>query len=103
MAKVADALDIRIAAGEQQFNRSEFCRLITEGNLGLIQPNASICAGITEIRKIAAVASLFDIRICSHNTLNGIPTTAALHFWVPTHNARYFQEYDLHAVRTDFG
>ena len=103
MAKVADALDIRIAAGEQQFNRWEFYRLITEGKLDIIQPNASICGGITEIRKIAAIASLFDISICSHNTLNGIPTTAALHFWASTHNVRYFQEYDFHATRTDFG
>jgi D-arabinonate dehydratase/D-galactarolactone cycloisomerase len=103
MAKVADALDLRIAAGEQQFNRWEFYRLITEGKLDIIQPDASICGGITEMRKIAAIASLFDISICSHNTLNGIPTTAALHFWVSTHNVRYPQEYDFHAVRTDFG
>jgi D-arabinonate dehydratase/D-galactarolactone cycloisomerase len=103
MAKVADALDMRIAAGEQQFNRWEFYRLITEGKLDIIQPNASICGGITEIRKIAAIASLFDISICSHNTLNGIPTAAALHFWVSAHNVRYPQEYDFHAVRTDFG
>jgi D-arabinonate dehydratase/D-galactarolactone cycloisomerase len=103
LARVADALDVRIAAGEQQFNRWEFYRLITEGKVDIIQPNASICGGLTEIRKIAAVASLFDISIASHNTLNGIPTAAALHFWVSTHNARYPQEYDFHATRTDFG
>ena len=103
MAQVAEALDVRIAAGEQQFNRWEFYRLITEGKLDIIQPNASICGGITEIRKIAAIASLFDVSICSHNTLNGIPTAAALHFWVSTHNVRYPQEYDFHAVRPDIG
>ena len=103
MATVAEALDVRIAAGEQQFNRWEFYRLITEGKLDIIQPNASICGGITEIRKIAAIASLFDVSICSHNTLNGIPTTAALHFWVSTHNVRYPQEYDFHATRPDLG
>jgi D-arabinonate dehydratase/D-galactarolactone cycloisomerase len=103
MAKVADALDVRIAAGEQQFNRWEFYRLITEGHLDIIQPNASICGGITEIRKIAAIASLFDISIASHNTLNGIPTAAAVHFWVSTQNVRYPQEYDFSTWKTDFG
>lgn len=103
LAKVADALDMRIAAGEQQFNRWEFYRLITEGRLDIIQPNASICGGITEIRKIAAIASLFDVSIGSHNTLNGIPTAAALHFWVSTHNVRYPQEYSFNTSRTDFG
>lgn len=103
LARVADAIDVRVAAGEQQFNRWEFYRLITEGHVDIIQPNASICGGITEIRKIAAVASLFEAAIASHNTLNGIPTTAALHFWVSTQNVRYPQEYDFHKVRTDFG
>jgi len=103
LARVADALDVRVAAGEQQFNRWEFYRLITEGHVDIIQPNASICGGITEIRKIAAVASLFETAIASHNTLNGIPTTAALHFWVSTQNVRYPQEYDFSTTRTDFG
>jgi L-alanine-DL-glutamate epimerase-like enolase superfamily enzyme len=103
LARVADALDVRVAAGEQQFNRWEFYRLIVEGHVDIIQPNASICGGLTEIRKIAAVASLFETSIASHNTLNGIPTTAALHFWVSTQNVRYPQEYDFSTVRTDFG
>ncbi|MGA2738662.1 MAG: mandelate racemase/muconate lactonizing enzyme family protein [Bryobacteraceae bacterium] len=103
LARVADAIDVRIAAGEQQFNRWEFYRLIVEGHVDIIQPNASICGGITEIRKIAAVASLFETAIASHNTLNGIPTTAALHFWVSTQNVRYPQEYDFNATRPDFG
>lgn len=93
LAKVADALDMRIAAGEQQFTRWEFYRLITEGHVDLIQPNVIICGGITEMRKIAAMAAIFDISIVSHNTLHGIPTAAAIHFWVSTHNVRYQQEY----------
>jgi len=103
LAQVADALDMRIAAGEQQFTRFEFYRLITEGHVDVIQPNVAICGGITEMRKIAAVASLFDISIVSHNTLNGIPTTAALHFWVSTHNVRYPQEYDFNVSHPDYG
>jgi L-alanine-DL-glutamate epimerase-like enolase superfamily enzyme len=103
LAKVADALDMRIAAGEQQFTRWEFYRLITEGHVDIIQPNVAICGGITEMRKIAAVASIFDTSIVSHNTLNGIPTTAAVHFWVSTHNVRYPQEYDFNVSRQDFG
>ncbi len=103
LARVADAIDVRVAAGEQQFNRFEFYRLIAEGHVDIIQPNASICGGLTEIRKIAAIASLFETAIASHNTLNGIPTTAALHFWVSTQNVRYPQEYDFNTARTDFG
>jgi D-arabinonate dehydratase/D-galactarolactone cycloisomerase len=103
LAQVADALDMRIAAGEQQFTRFEFYRLIVEGRVDIIQPNVIICGGLTEMRKIAAVASLFDTSIVSHNTLNGLPTTAALHFWVSTHNVRYPQEYDYNASHPDYG
>jgi L-alanine-DL-glutamate epimerase-like enolase superfamily enzyme len=103
LAQVADALELRVAAGEQQFARWEFYRLIAEGHVAVIQPDVAICGGITEMRKIAAIASVFDVSIASHNTLNGIPTTAALHFWAATPNARYPQEYDFHAVRPDYG
>ena len=88
-----DALELRVAAGEQQFGRWEFYRLVTEGRVDIIQPGVLICGGITEMRKIAAIASIFDI----------FPTTAALHFWASTLNARYPQEYDFHAVRVDYG
>ncbi len=103
LAQVADALELRVAAGEQQFARWEFYRLITEGKVDIIQPDVALCGGITEMRKIAAIASVFDISIASHNTVNGIPTTAALHFWTATQNVRYPQEYDFHAVRPDYG
>jgi L-alanine-DL-glutamate epimerase-like enolase superfamily enzyme len=103
LAQVCEALELRVAVGEQQFGRWEFYRLLTEGQVDIIQPDVAICGGITEMRKIAAIASVFDVGIASHNTLNGIATTAALHFWAATLNARYPQEYDFHAVRTDYG
>ncbi|MEO7653897.1 MAG: enolase C-terminal domain-like protein, partial [Bryobacteraceae bacterium] len=37
------------------------------------------------------------------NTLNGIATTAALHFWVSTHYVRYPQEYDYNTSEPDHG
>ena len=55
-AELADAVDITVAAGEQDATRWGFRELIERGHVDLIQPDVTRCGGITEMLRIAALA-----------------------------------------------
>ena len=59
-AYLRDHLDIRIAAGEADFNKNSFARFLRRDALDIVQPDAARTAGITETRKIAGYQSVLD-------------------------------------------
>ena len=103
MAQVADAVDIPIAAGEQEYQRWQFRDLILQGHADIIQADVIKCGGITEFKKIAALCSTFNKPITVHNTQPTIGTIAHLHLWVSTPGCMYAQEYNIepHPLRDD--
>ena len=54
-AELADAVDIRVAAGEQDTTLWGFRELIERGHVDLVQPDVTRCGGITEMLRIADV------------------------------------------------
>jgi len=103
IAALAEAVDIPIAAGEQEYQRWQFRDLITIGKVDILQPDVIKCGGITEFKKIAALAQTYDKPITVHNTQPTIGTLAHLHLWVSTPNCIYPQEYNIepHPLRDD--
>lgn len=101
IAKVAQALDIPVAAGEQEYTRWQFRDLITIGQVDIIQPDIIKCGGISEIRKIAVVGQTYNKQIKMHQTQPTIGTLAALHFALATPNCVYRQEHpaDEHPLK----
>lgn len=78
IAQVASKVDIPIAAGERRYTRYDFTEVCEKRALAVIQPDPSHAGGISEVRKIAAMAEAYDIRLAPHNV--GIVTTlAAVH------------------------
>ncbi len=65
--KVANAISIPIAGGEEEYTRWGFTDLITNGALGVCQADAGRCGGITEWMKIAAMASAWNIPMAPHS------------------------------------
>ena len=63
---LAKGLDISIAAGESSFTRYEFRDLFARGALDIVQPNACRAGGLSEVRKIAAMASAYHIPYAPH-------------------------------------
>ncbi len=94
-ASLADAVDIPIAAGEQEYTLWQFRDLILQGRVDIIQPDVIKCGGITEFRKIAALAQAFNKPITVHNTQPTIGTVAHLHLWVSCPSCIYAQEYNI--------
>ena len=103
LAALAAAVDIPIAAGEQEYQRWQFRDLILQGRVDILQPDVVKCGGITEFKKIAALAATFDKPITVHNTQPTVGTLAHLHLWLSTPSCVYPQEYNIepHPLRDE--
>jgi galactonate dehydratase len=61
-----------IALGERLYTRWDFKRVLSEGYVDIIQPDPSHAGGITETRKIAAMAEAYDVALALHCPLGPI-------------------------------
>lgn len=73
----------RIATGEHIYGRYEFRQLLEHNGAEIWQPDIHWCGGLTEIRKIAALAAAYDTPVIPH--VGGTPD--CLHFIMATPNA----------------
>ena len=71
------ALQIPLAAGEQECNLWQFRDLITVANMDILQPNLTTCGGYTQGMKIAALAQAYNRPITTHNTEPTLMTAIA--------------------------
>ncbi len=65
-ARLSRALDAPIAAGEHEQTRFPFAELIRDGCLGVLQPDVNRVGGITESRRIVALAAAHSLPVCFH-------------------------------------
>ena len=52
-----------IATGERNFTRWDFKKMLQDGYVDIIQPDLSHAGGISEVRKIAAMAEAYDVAL----------------------------------------
>jgi galactonate dehydratase len=93
LREIADC-GIPIALGERLFSRWDFKRILTEGYADIIQPDPSHAGGITETRKIAAMAECYDVALALHCPLGPIALAANLQLDAVCYNA-FIQEQSL--------
>ena len=70
--EIAASCDIPIATGERLYTRWDFKRLFQAGGVDIIQPDLSHAGGITEVKKIGAMAEAYDIALAPHCPLGPI-------------------------------
>ena len=66
MARIAAALDTPVATGELEATRWAFADLLERKAADILQPDATVCGGVTEWLKIAHMAAATDIPIAPH-------------------------------------
>lgn len=76
--EIAAACNIPIATGERLYSRYDFKRLLQAGGVDIIQPDLSHAGGITEVKKIAAMAEAYDVALAPHCPLGPIALSACL-------------------------
>ena len=91
-AELADAVDIRVAAGEQDTTVWGFRELIERGRVDLVQPDVTRCGGITEWLRIAELARANGVETVPHAWKSGIIKAASLQCNAVIPDA-LFQEY----------
>jgi galactonate dehydratase len=83
-----------IALGERLFSRWDFKRVLADGYVDIIQPDPSHAGGITETRKIAAMAEAYDVALALHCPLGPIALATCLQIDAGCYNA-FIQEQSL--------
>ncbi|MGC5031028.1 galactonate dehydratase [Micromonospora sp. DT229] len=74
-----------VSTGERLYNRQEFLPVLQAG-IAVAQPDLSHAGGITEVRKIAALAETFDVQLAPHCPLGPIALAACLQVGFATPN-----------------
>ena len=78
--RLAEATEVRIAAGEEESNRHSFIELMDRGRIDVVQVDLTRCGGFTEAMKIAALAWDRGIPVANHGFTTYVNVTAALHW-----------------------
>ena len=84
---VLRASPVPIALGERLYSRWDFKRVLSSGVADIVQPDLSHAGGITEVRKIAAMAEAYDVALAPHCPLGPIALAACLQVDAVSYNA----------------
>jgi L-alanine-DL-glutamate epimerase-like enolase superfamily enzyme len=80
-----------LALGENTYTRFEFVPHIEAGSVQILQPDVGKCGGVTEIMRIAALASAYKIQIHPHGGVTGLDLVAGIHVLSAIENGGYFE------------
>lgn len=97
MAELRRQFPVPLATGECLYTKFEFDELIRAGAVDILQPDVCICGGLTEMRKIAAIAEAHDVTIAPHNPTGPLATVVNAHFAAATPNFLIL-EYRAHSA-----
>ena len=94
LKEIANHCATPIALGERLFSRWDFKKILADGYVDIVQPDPSHAGGITETRKIAAMAEAYDVALALHCPLGPIALAANLQLDAVCYNA-FIQEQSL--------
>ncbi len=101
-----------IALGERLYSRWDFKPFLASGAVDIIQPDLSHAGGLSECRRIAAMAEAYDVAVAPHCPLGPLALGACLQLAACTPNVvlqemslgiHYNEGHDLLAFCTDPG
>lgn len=87
LASIANHTTIPIATGERMYSRWDFKEIFEDGAVDIIQPDLSHAGGITEVKKIAAMAEAYDVGLAPHCPLGPIALASCVHVDTVSPNA----------------
>ena len=77
--KVAEAVRIPVATGERMTTKAEFATLLQTGGAAILQPALGRAGGIWEMKKLAAIAEVFNAQMAPHLYAGPIEWAANIH------------------------
>ena len=79
LALVRAHTDLPLATGERYHNKWDFRETIVHQYVNYVRPDVSHCGGISEMKKIAAMAETYYIDLIPHNNAGPLGSAATLH------------------------
>jgi galactonate dehydratase len=84
IARIQRAVSTPIATGERLVGQHAFKELVEQRACSVIQPDLTHCGGISEARRIAAMAEAYRLSMAPHNPQGPVSTAASLEFGFAT-------------------
>ena len=78
--EVSRSLDMAIAGGENEFTKFGFREILARRAMDIVQPDVCAAGGITECKKIAALAQAHCVQCVPHAWGTAIGLAATIHF-----------------------
>ncbi|MGB3245347.1 MAG: mandelate racemase/muconate lactonizing enzyme family protein [Sulfitobacter sp.] len=86
MAKVAGAVRIPVATGERLTTKAEFATVLRSGAATILQPALGRAGGIWEMKKVAAMAEVYNAQMAPHLYAGPVEWAANIHLAVSIPN-----------------
>jgi L-alanine-DL-glutamate epimerase-like enolase superfamily enzyme len=86
MAKVASAVRIPVATGERLTTKAEFAPVLRSGAAAILQPALGRAGGIWEMKKVAAMAEVYNAQMAPHLYAGPVEWAANIHLGVSIPN-----------------
>ena len=110
LARIAGQVSTPIALGERLYSRWDFKPFFENGTIDIAQPDLSHAGGLSECRRIAAMAEAYDVAVAPHCPLGPLALGACLQLAACASNVvlqemslgiHYNQGHDLHSFMRD--
>ncbi len=90
-AEIRQGTTTPIAAGESEFTRFDFRDLIQRRAVDVVQPDCAIVGGITEARRVAALAETWQLELAPHCWGSAFSFMAGVHLAFSSPSAVYIE------------
>jgi L-alanine-DL-glutamate epimerase-like enolase superfamily enzyme len=90
-ARLAEAVEVPLAAGEEESTVLDFERLLDAGGVGVAQPDVTRAGGMAECLRVAEMARGRGRRCVLHSWSTGIIKAASLHVLAAMEEVEYFE------------
>jgi galactonate dehydratase len=103
LSKLAAHVSIPLATGEENYSKYEFRAILQAQCVDIVQPDITVCGGIVEMKKIAAMAEAHYVMVAPHNPVGPLATVVNVHFAASTPNFLILEYHpDDESPRKDF-
>ncbi|KAA9353590.1 galactonate dehydratase [Larkinella humicola] len=84
IALIQRAVKTPIASGERLIGVHAFREMLEKRAVSVIQPDITHCGGLSEVRRIAALAEAYRVSVAPHNPQGPVSTAASIEFGFST-------------------
>ena len=91
LAFVRDRVDVRIAAGENEYTHYGFKQIVTRQAVDILQPDVIKSGGLAACRKILALAEAWNLQLIPHSYYYGPGVAATAHFVISNMSSDYME------------